>query len=173
MIAKLGSRSFRLKAGAIVLALAAGVVLGHAPDDDPVDAVAPSVKASPPREVAAPPAPLALTLDTLRRGGAAPVADAFAGRSWLPRPVPAKAAPVAPPPPPPAPVAPPLPFAYIGQWTEEGQATVYYLERGPKLLAVSAGATIDAEYRLEGASGGELAFTYVPLNTRQTIRIGE
>jgi hypothetical protein len=74
---------------------------------------------------------------------------------------------------PPAPTAPPLPFTYIGRFQEEGQPMVYYLERGADVLVVAAGQQIDNNYRLEAAANGQLQFTYVPLDARQVLSIGE
>ena len=34
------------------------------------------------------------------------------------------------------------------------------------------GDVIDSTYRTEGAEGGQLRFTYLPLNQRQTLSIG-
>jgi hypothetical protein len=117
-----------------------------------------------------------LSLDRLRRhvAVAEPATDLFAGMSWAPPPPapPPPAAP-APPAPPPEPVAPPLPFVFVGQFAEEGQSPQFYLEHGAKVLTLAAGATIDGTWQFVGRSGNELEFIYLPLNTRQTIRMLE
>ncbi len=69
------------------------------------------------------------------------------------------------------PSAPPLPFTYMGKLEEEGGPTTYFLERGPQVLAVAAGETIDAQYRLAEASPSELAFVYLPRQARQVLRL--
>lgn len=170
MIACLQRRAFGLKAGGIALALVAGVVLGDVPDE-----ATEAAPASPAQEAA--PAVTELSLHKLRRTpwSEGPVTNVFAGTTWAPRAAPAPSPPPAPvaEAPPAAPVAPALPFVYVGQFQEEGQPTVYYLERGVQVLLVSAGQNVDASYRLEGLSNGALQFIFLPLNTRQSLRIGE
>ena len=95
--------------------------------------------------------------------------DLFAAKSWY----------VAPPPPPPAPVeaaaaptAPPLPYVFVGSYTEGDNATVYFLTRGDRVYDVKPGATLDGIYSVDGVENGSLVFTYKPLNIRQTLAIG-
>jgi hypothetical protein len=118
-----------------------------------------------------------LALEKLHRpASSGDITNLFAGPSWLAKPAPPPAPapePAAAPAPPPAPTAPPLPFVYIGQLQEEGQATVYYLERGPQVLVVAVGETIEGTYRVEGPQNGQLEFTYLPLRVRQGLPIGE
>lgn len=162
-------------AGGVLLAAAAGVMLGDA-DVPLADAPATgSVRPMPPPASA--PGPLAL--ERLRRAGpagppvTAPDTDLFAGHSWR-RPEPAPAPPPPAPPPPPAePVAPPLPFVYIGTLAEDGQETLYYLEHGAQVLTVKAGAAIGSDYRLIGPRAGGLEFHYLPLDQRQTLPVRE
>jgi len=176
MIAFLKRPSVRLKVGGIALALAAGVVLGNSAEEGNVATPqSPALAMPPASDTRAAPASSALDLDKLRRAALTQgdVTNVFAGTSWVPKPAPTPppAAPVNVPAP--APVAPPLPFVYVGQFHEDGQATVYYLERGVQVLTVAAGQDIDASYRLEGLSNGALEFIFLPLNTRQSLRIGE
>lgn len=180
IIKRLGSRPFRLHLGAVTMVLTAGIVLAGSDEAErdrdlaARSAAAHDETSAPPVAATAAPAPTMPALDQIRRVAASnPIADAFAGRSWTPKPAPVKAPPPAPPPPPPVPVAPPLPFVYVGKWVEDGQAAVYYLERGPKVIAAAVGDQLDADYRLDSAAGGELTFVYLPLNARQAIRIGE
>ena len=86
---------------------------------------------------------------------------------------------VPPPPPPPPPyVAPPppqapaLPFSYMGRWLEAGQTT-YYLARGTLPVSVRAGQVLDGVWRLEPVTGGQLNFTYLPLNQTRSLRTGD
>lgn len=170
-------RTRRLYAlGAIAVAAAGAAALIEPRDPASDDARAPE----PRRSAASAPGPSPggaarlPQLDQLRQAQTQPApTDVFAGRSWeIPKPPPAPA-PVAAPPPP-APVqAPPLPFVYLGKWAEQGKVTVYYLERGPKLIHAKAGDRLDEHYQLEGHQGADLVFTYLPLQTRQSIRIGE
>ena len=74
--------------------------------------------------------------------------------------------------PPPQPAAPPLPFAYLGRWVDAGAVTVF-LSQGDRNYAVKVGETIDGAWRLEGIEDGQLAFLYLPLHTRQGLRLGE
>ncbi len=98
----------------------------------------------------------------------AEVPDLFKSFSWYVAPPPP---PPPPPEPPPKPTAPPLPFTYIGQYTE-GDRSVYLLSRGDLLFPVSIGDTIDRTYHVEGISGGQLTFVYLPLATKQTLNTG-
>ncbi|MGH8263796.1 MAG: secretion system X translation initiation factor, partial [Steroidobacteraceae bacterium] len=86
---------------------------------------------------------------------------------------------VPPPPPPPAPVeapaapaAPPLPYVFVGSYTEGDNATVYFLTRGDRVYDVKPGDTLDQIYSVDGVADGALLFTYKPLNIRQTLAIG-
>jgi hypothetical protein len=76
------------------------------------------------------------------------------------------------PPPPPPPQAPPLPFSYMGRWQEGGQTT-YYLMRGTSPVSTRAGQVLDGVWRLEPVAGGQLNFTYLPLNQMRSLRTGE
>lgn len=86
---------------------------------------------------------------------------------------------VAPPPPPPPPYveppppqAPALPFSYMGRWQEAGQTT-YYLARGSLPVSVRAGQVLDGVWRLEPVTGGQLNFTYLPLDQTRSLRTGD
>lgn len=167
-----------LAAGSVLLAAAAGVMLGEA-DTPPPDTPAPASEAGRPAPSPAS-APGHLALERLRRAGAsgppvaAPDTDLFAGHSWRrPEPAPPPPPPAPPPPPPPAPVAPPLPFVYVGTLAEDGQETLYYLEHGAQVLTVKAGAAIGSDYRLIGPRPGGLEFHYLPLDQRQTLAVRE
>lgn len=95
--------------------------------------------------------------------------DLFAARSWH----------IAPPPPPPprppppvAPTAPPLPYTFLGSYTENGQSTVYFLSSGDRVYDVHTGDTLDQIYSVDGIENGAIVFTYKPLNTRQLLAMG-
>lgn len=172
-------RSHWLAAGSVLLAAAAGVMLGEA-DPPPADGPVPGAETG---YIAPAPAsaPGHLALERLRRAGpsgppvTAPDTDLFAGHSWRrPEPAPPPPPPAPPPPPPPAaPVAPPLPFVYVGALAEDGQETLYYLEHGAQVLTVKAGAAIGSDYRLIGRRPGGLEFHYLPLDERQTLTVRE
>jgi hypothetical protein len=65
------------------------------------------------------------------------------------------------------PTAPPLPFQYFGRLTEKGKTEVFVLH-GAELLTISAGQKI-GDYRVDAVSDSRIAFTYLPLKTKQTL----
>ncbi|MDH5620463.1 MAG: hypothetical protein OEY74_00130 [Gammaproteobacteria bacterium] len=96
----------------------------------------------------------------------------FQGHSWYtPPPAPPKREIVAPVPR--APVAPPLPFKLLGSFEQAGGPTMYYLVKGDRIYDVKIGDTLDETYQVDGVSEGELKFTYLPLSTSQSLRLGE
>lgn len=99
-------------------------------------------------------------------------ADLFASHSWYVPPPPPPPAPVAPPAPPPAPTAPPLPFAFLGSFAADGDATTYFLSRGDRIYDVKVGDSIDAEYSIDAIEGTNLICNYKPLKTRQILPTG-
>lgn len=93
----------------------------------------------------------------------------FAQHSWhVQRPAP----PAPPPPPPPAPTAPPFPYAFVGSYAPLGEAPVYFLSRGDRVIDARVGDKLDGVYRFESAAGGALVFVYLPLDVRQTLAAG-
>ncbi len=102
-----------------------------------------------------------------RRVDEAGVRELFAARSWQPAPA-QPAASQAPPPP----TAPSLPFTYFGKLTYEGGVAVL-LTYPDRNLAVRAGEVIDGIYRIDSIKGPVLTITYLPLDTQQTMHIGE
>ena len=105
-----------------------------------------------------------INLDKLRRGESTlPQTDPFAPKNFAVqnRPgsvtAPGKSA------------APPLPFRYFGRLTENGKTEVYVM-RGDELLAIASGQTL-GEYRVDKVSDGSIAFTYLPLKTKQTLEL--
>lgn len=113
-----------------------------------------------------------LDLTRLRRKAPADEpGDAFAAKSWYvpPPPPPPAAAPKSLAPPPPQ--APPLPFTYLGRF-QDAAAPVIFLVRSDRVLTVHAGDVIEGTYRVDGIVGSTLALTYLPLNIKQTLDIG-
>lgn len=114
-----------------------------------------------------------LDLPRLQRPAASGgIANAFEGTSWyVPPPPPPPPPPVKPLPPPP-PTAPLLPFTYLGRY-QESSKVIIFLVRGDSVLSVSQGDVIEGAYRIDGVEGSVLNLTYLPLNIKQTINIGE
>jgi hypothetical protein len=99
-----------------------------------------------------------------------PRANVFAAKSfYVPPPKPKRVAMVAPSPPPP--VAPPLPFTYMGM-LKEGASTVVFIVGGERLHSVRVGDVIDGTWRVETVGSEEVTFVYLPMNEKQTLRIG-
>ena len=67
------------------------------------------------------------------------------------------------------PAAPPLPFRYFGKVIEDGKLEVFVLN-GEETVGVKAGAKV-GDYRVDKVSESSITFTYLPLNTRQTLDI--
>ncbi|MBV9725923.1 MAG: hypothetical protein JO299_12210 [Gammaproteobacteria bacterium] len=96
----------------------------------------------------------------------------FAAHSWYVAPPPPPAPVVTAPPPPPKPTAPPLPFTFMGSYTPNGSAAVFFLTNGEKVYDVHLGDTIDNTYSVDAFSNGQLTFTYKPLNQQQQLSTG-
>lgn len=84
-----------------------------------------------------------------------------------PRPVPG-AAPAAPAKPEP----PKLPFTYIGRIEESGRIKVV-LAQGEQMHVVAKGEQFGGSYRLEEVGLNELVVTYLPLEARQSLSLGD
>jgi hypothetical protein len=133
--------------------LVAGVVAGRErPSMDIVQERAPAAAAND-----------GIDLDKLRRGEASvPQTDLFARKAFGPS-APQVAAVAE------KPSAPPLPFRYFGRLTENGKTEVYVM-RGEDLLTVAAGQK-HGDYRVDKVGDTSIAFTYLPLKTKQTLDI--
>lgn len=156
-------RARHLLIGALAVATAAGVVAGREkPAADLIEA-RPARMQTDRRDAPLPD----IDLSRLARAdAAAPRTDPFAPKSFAPAPKPSQAAAPA------APSAPPLPFRYVGRLTQDGRTEVYVL-RGDELVSIAAGQTIDAQYRVDSISEARIAFTYLPLKTRQSLELAE
>jgi hypothetical protein len=93
------------------------------------------------------------------------VKDMFPASSWY---VPPPVTRVVPPP-----AAPPLPFVFIGKMQEDGNKYVVFLERQNRIYLVREGGAIDANYRVDSINVPVMTLTYIPLDIKQTVQIGE
>ena len=157
-----------------LLALSAGLVLFSAPPKREAEVVTPTARttrataATTARTESTPvesDAGMILPIRPRARGTA--LADAFALQNWTPPPPP-------PPPaqPPPKPTAPALPFTVLGKKLEDGGWQVF-LGRQDRTYIVRAQDVIEGNYRVESIAPPNLVFTYIPLNERQTLAIGD
>src|SRR6266853_807967 len=71
-----------------------------------------------------------------------------------------------------APSAPPLPFQFIGSYTPDGQAPVFFLTRADRVYDVHIGDTLDDTYSIDSFANGQLVLTYKPLNIQQQLLAG-
>lgn len=146
-------RRIAITVGAVVLV--AGVVAGRE---------RPTLELIEARPAAAQVADDGIDLQKLRRGeGALPHTDPFArknfgGENHASAPRGAAAA---------KPAAPQLPFQYFGRLTENGKTEVFVM-RGEELITVAEGKTI-GEYRVDKVDEKSIAFTYLPLKTKQKL----
>lgn len=69
-----------------------------------------------------------------------------------------------------APVAPPLPFRLVGAIDDEHGKAVFLLD-GSQVRMVRAGEQIADDYRLDRITPAGVEFTYLPLNTKQTLSL--
>lgn len=96
--------------------------------------------------------------------------NVFQSKSWyVPPPPPPPPKPV----PPPPPTAPPLPYTFLGSYQEADGHLVIFLARGERMYSVSPGDILENTYHVDGIAAGQLGLTYLPLNIKQTMNIGE
>lgn len=149
----------------LALLVAAGLAFLPPPEPE-VEVVAPVRHAAGPRPAAAVASPQAAASMKPALAVAAG-ADLFPVQSFRPPPPPPRKIVPLPPPPP---MAPPIPFGYVGTWTENGQETVF-LSQGDRVLHVRRGVALAGGWRLDDVQPGGLLFTYEPLNQQKTLRI--
>jgi hypothetical protein len=108
-----------------------------------------------------------LELDRLApRAARTQAGDLFESRGWMPRERPTQ--------PPLQPVAqpgeqlPPLPFTYMGKWTERDQVVVLLASEGRNYIA-HVDEVLDGTYRIDSIEASHLVMTYLPLGLRQTL----
>jgi len=67
---------------------------------------------------------------------------------------------------------PPLPFQFLGRFVDEGKAA-YFLQAGERNVVARPGDLLEERYRFDGVVQGALQFTYLPLNLKQTLAVGD
>ena len=67
---------------------------------------------------------------------------------------------------------PPLPFQFLGRFIDEGKAA-YFLQAGERNVVARPGDLLEERYRFDGVVQGSLQFTYLPLNLKQTLAVGD
>lgn len=95
--------------------------------------------------------------------------DLFAAKTWKP-----PAPPPPPPAPPPKPVAPPFPYVFAGSMRDAVNANdvTLFLSQGNRNFIVRKGGTLGTAYRLDDITESEATFTYLPLQEKQRLAIG-
>ncbi|KQW89307.1 hypothetical protein ASC94_23040 [Massilia sp. Root418] len=68
--------------------------------------------------------------------------------------------------------APPLPFQFVGRFIDDGKVA-YFLQMEDHNIVARVGEKVGDHYQLEGAANGALTFTYLPLNLKQTLAVGD
>lgn len=151
----------------LALALVVTAILAFLPAEEPEkEIVAPARRAADVRPAPAKAPISAVDVNSGEKPTFTPKsgADPFAVQSFRPPP---------PPPPriaPPPPMAPPLPFGFVGMWTENGQEIIFLSQRDA-VLSASKGQTLAGGWRLDEVQAGALLFTYMPMNQQKTLRI--
>ena len=69
----------------------------------------------------------------------------------------------------PQPAVPPLPFQYIGKWTQGGKTEVL-VTRGDELISIDPGQKL-GDYRVDQIGDSSISFTYLPLKMQQTLEM--
>ena len=161
----------------VALAATLGATVWVGEQDDAAPELVAQAAPRPAVEPASRPAPRASVPAITRAGlkreiSREPVPDVFAAKSWYVPPPPPKYVPPPPPPPPPAPVPPPLPFGYLGKLVDHGEITVFVVFKG-RNLAVKANEVIDSTYRIDSVDARSMVLTYLPLDMKQTLSLGE
>lgn len=72
-----------------------------------------------------------------------------------------------------APTAPPLPFRFLGAYSDGTGPTVYFITRDDRVYDVKPGDALDQTYSVDAIRDGQLVFTYKPLNIEQLLPMGD
>jgi len=63
-----------------------------------------------------------------------------------------------------------LPFTYLGKVVDGGKTSIF-VARGDENYSLEPGQTIGGTYRVDRITDSDVTFTYLPMKTRQTLRI--
>lgn len=168
------TRRWKVLGGALALTLMATgwLAAGESAGSDVAEAVAAPRRPETAQAGPVPPAPGDIRLDQLRRQrGGDGVRDVFAARSWQPAAAPAAVYEPAPAPAA-APEVPAQPFVYTGKMLYEGTTKVFVANQG-RVFVVQEGDVVDGMYRIDSIKGPLMEWTYLPLDMKQTMHIGE
>lgn len=102
------------------------------------------------------------------RAGSDPTADPFAMQPVAAAAAPAAATPAAAPAP--APTAPPLPFTYLGRWTENGRTQVFLQHQGSNLTVAGPGP-LTGDYDVRAIDEQSMELVYRPLKQVQRLAL--
>jgi hypothetical protein len=94
------------------------------------------------------------------------VKDMFISKSWYVPPPPSLLVPV-------RPSAPAIPFHFIGKMIDDSDHPAVFLEKQNRIFVVREGDSIDAIYRVDRIKPPQMTLTYLPLDEKQTVQIGE
>lgn len=73
----------------------------------------------------------------------------------------------------PVPMPPPLPFRVLGSYREGDAVTVFLDDKGDG-IAVTVGDTLHGEtYRIDAITEEQIQFTYMPLQQKQSLALGD
>lgn len=68
--------------------------------------------------------------------------------------------------------APELPIRVLGRFVDDGKEA-WFLQVDERNVVAYVGENIDERYRLDSADAGALTFTYLPLQKKQVLAVGE
>jgi hypothetical protein len=71
-----------------------------------------------------------------------------------------------------SPATPPLPFTYLGKLIDQDTRMVF-ISKLDRNYVIKVGDVIDGTYRVDEINGSLMNLTYIPLNIKQTMQIGE
>lgn len=74
---------------------------------------------------------------------------------------------------PPTPSVPPLPFTYMGKVRYGDHKWQFFLTNGQTIHTVREGDIVDSIYKIGALLNGRLEITYLPLDIKQSLTIGE